>query len=183
MRARIRVAPPSRKDLPVRALIQRVNHARVTALNEEVAAGASGDGGTTRADAWEQTGSVERGFLILLGVGQDDTEAQADRLWAKISKLRIFDDAAGKTNLALADVAGQVMVVSQFTLYADCRKGNRPSFTNAGSPAEATRLYEYFCDLVRHDLGSVATGVFGAHMRIDLENDGPFTVWLDTDTL
>ncbi|MBS5450618.1 MAG: D-tyrosyl-tRNA(Tyr) deacylase [Coriobacteriia bacterium] len=159
----------------MRALIQRVNHARVTALSEGAPAEDTG--------AWEQTGAIERGFLILLGVGQQDTEAQADKLWSKISKLRIFDDEAGKTNLALADVSGQVMVVSQFTLYADCRKGNRPSFTNAGAPAEATRLYEYFCDLVRRDLGSVATGTFGAHMRIDLENDGPFTVWLDTDAL
>lgn len=169
----------------MRALIQRVNYARVTALSEGTPLG-MGDGPSgagNAAETWEQTGAIERGFLILLGVGQGDTEAQAERLWGKISKLRIFDDEAGKTNLALADVGGQVMVVSQFTLYADCRKGNRPSFTSAGAPAEATRLYEYFCDLVRRDLGTVATGVFGAHMRIDLENDGPFTIWLDTDTL
>lgn len=148
----------------MRALVQRVNHASVVA-----------DG--------TPTGEIGRGLLVLLGVGHDDTEAQAERLWGKISKLRIFDDEAGKTNLSLIDVNGQVMVVSQFTLYADCKKGNRPSFTSAGAPQEANRLYEHFCELVRRDRGSVATGVFGAHMQVELENDGPFTIWLDTDAL
>lgn len=159
----------------MRALIQRVNHASVFAL----APGAAPD----VPEAWERTGSIGRGLLVLLGVGHDDAEAQADRLWGKIARLRIFDDAAGKTNLALGDVGGQVMVVSQFTLYADCKRGNRPSFTQAGAPDEAARLYDYFCGLVRRDRGEVACGVFGAHMRVDLENDGPFTVWLDTATL
>ena len=148
----------------MRALIQRVNHASVIA-----------DG--------RPTGAISRGLLILLGVGHADTQAQAERLWGKISKLRIFDDENDKTNLSLTDVGGQVMVVSQFTLYASCKKGNRPSFTDAGSPQQATELYEYFCDLVRRDLGEVAMGVFGAHMKVELENDGPFTVWLDTDEL
>ncbi len=148
----------------MRALIQRVSEAQVTV-----------DG--------EVTGSVGRGFLILLGVGHGDGRAEADRLWEKTRKLRIFEDAAGKTNLSLADVGGQVLVVSQFTLYADCRHGNRPSFTAAGAPSTAEGLYGYFCDLVRRDLGAVATGVFGADMKVSLVNDGPFTVWLDTDEL
>lgn len=148
----------------MRALVQRVSAAKVEVEGEVV-------------------GSIGQGYLVLLGVGHADTEAQADRLWAKISKMRIFEDANGKTNLSLADVGGSVLVVSQFTLYADCRKGNRPSFTDAGAPAEANRLYEYFAGLVRRDLGHVETGRFGAMMEVSLVNDGPFTVWLDTDEL
>ncbi len=146
----------------MRALIQRVNQARVDV-----------DGKTV--------GSIGRGLLVLLGVGRNDTETQAQKLWDKIRKLRVFEDGQGKTNLALADVAGEVLVVSQFTLYADCRKGNRPSFTAAGTPDEALRLYEHFAELVRRDLGRVETGEFGAMMEVALVNDGPFTVWLDTD--
>lgn len=148
----------------MRAVIQRVTHAQVDVE------------GTT-------VGSIEKGYLILLGVGQQDGEAQADKLWNKILKLRIFEDADGKTNLSLADVDGEVLVVSQFTLYAQCKKGNRPSFTEAGSPDEANRLYEYFCSLVRRDRGSVACGRFGADMQVSIQNDGPFTICLDTDTL
>ena len=148
----------------MRAVIQRVTHAQVDVE------------GTT-------VGSIEKGYLILLGVGQQDGEAQADKLWNKILKLRIFEDADGKTNLSLADVDGEVLVVSQFTLYAQCKKGNRPSFTEAGSPDEANRLYEYFCSLVRSDRGLVACGRFGADMQVSLQNDGPFTICLDTDTL
>lgn len=148
----------------MRAVIQRVTHAQVDVE------------GTT-------VGSIEKGYLILLGVGQQDGEAQADKLWNKILKLRIFEDADGKTNLSLADVDGEVLVVSQFTLYAQCKKGNRPSFTEAGSPDEANRLYEYFCSLVRRDRGSVACGRFGTDMQVSLQNDGPFTICLDTDTL
>ena len=128
-------------------------------------------------------GTIGRGLVVLLGVGHDDTEAEAERLWSKIARLRIFEDAEGKTNLALADVGGEVLVVSQFTLYASCKKGNRPSFTDAGSPDEANRLYEYFVDLARRDIEHVATGSFGAMMQVELVNDGPFTIWLDTDTL
>lgn len=148
----------------MRALVQRVANARVNV-----------DGKTV--------GSIGRGLLVLLGVGGGDTEAQAQRLWDKIRKMRVFEDGQGKTNLALADVGGAVLVVSQFTLYADCRKGNRPSFTDAAPPDDARRLYEHFADLVRRDLGSVETGVFGAMMEVSLVNDGPFTVWLDTDLL
>lgn len=148
----------------MRALIQRVQEARV-----EV------EGATT--------GAIGPGLLILLGVGHDDTDAQAERLWSKIFKLRIFEDEQGKTNRSLTDVQGQVLVVSQFTLYADCRRGNRPSFTNAGSPQEAERLYELFCSLVQRDLGQVQRGVFGADMAVSLINSGPFTIWLDTDDL
>lgn len=148
----------------MRALVQRVSSARVNVNGET-------------------TGRIGKGYLILLGVGQDDGEAQADKLWSKISKMRILEDEAGKTNLGLADVSGEVLVVSQFTLYANCKKGNRPSFTQAGAPDEANRLYEYFAGLVRTQLGHVETGVFGAMMQVELVNDGPFTIWLDTDAL
>ena len=150
----------------MRALIQRVSEASVTI-----------DG--------QVKSQIGRGFLILLGVGHEDTEAQADKLWSKISKLRIFDDAEGKTNLSLADIKGDVLVVSQFTLYANCKKGNRPSFTQAGVPDEANRLYEYFVSLARADenVATVGTGEFGADMQVALVNHGPFTIWLDTDTL
>lgn len=150
----------------MRALIQRVQSARV-----EVAG--------TPAPA----GSIDTGLLVFLGVGRTDTEVVAERLWSKIRQLRVFEDEAGKTNRSLDDVRGQVLVVSQFTLYADCRRGNRPSFTDAGDPAQAERLYAFFCDLVRRDLGAVERGVFGADMAVSLVNSGPFTVWLDTDDL
>lgn len=148
----------------MRALIQRVTQASVTVEDDTI-------------------GAIEKGYLILLGVGQDDDEAAADKLWSKILKMRIFEDENGKTNLSLADVGGEVLVVSQFTLYANCKRGNRPSFTNAGAPDEANRLYEYFASLVRRDVGHVETGSFGAMMQVDLTNDGPFTIWLDTAEL
>ena len=148
----------------MRAVIQRVSSARVDI-----------DG--------ETAGSIGRGLLILLGVGHADGEEQAERLWSKISRLRVFEDADGKTNLSLADVAGDVLVVSQFTLYANCKKGNRPSFTEAGAPDEANRLYEWFADRARRDVPRVETGRFGAYMDVSLVNDGPFTLVLDTDNL
>lgn len=150
----------------MRALIQCVEHAEV-----EV-------GGSV-------VGSCGGGFLILLGVAPDDDEALAERLWRKVAALRVFEDDAGKTNLSLADTGGSVLVVSQFTLYADARRGNRPSFTGAARPEHARRLYERFCDLAETDLGPerVGRGVFGAHMRVSLVNHGPFTVMLDTDEL
>ena len=148
----------------MRAVVQRVSSAQVDI-----------DG--------QCAGSIGRGLLILLGVGHEDTEAQAERLWSKISRLRIFEDADGKTNLSLADVDGEVLVVSQFTLFANCKKGNRPSFTEAGSPDEANRLYEWFVERARTDVPRVKTGRFGAYMDVSLVNDGPFTLWLDTDTL
>ncbi len=151
----------------MRALIQRVSEATVA----------------NQSDQGERPASIEHGYVILLGVGHDDTEAEAQRLWNKILKLRIFDDETGRTNLSLRDVGGSVLVVSQFTLYASCKKGNRPSFTDAGDPARADELYRYFIDLVRADDVSVEHGWFGAHMQISLTNDGPFTIWLDTDNL
>lgn len=150
----------------MRALIQRVRHASVTVDGQVV-------------------GSCGHGLLVLLGVGQRDDEAVADKLWRKMRDLRIFDDEAGKTNLSLFDVGGEALVVSQFTLYANCKRGRRPSFTEAGEPARANELYEHFCDLVENDLGEehVGRGVFGAMMDVELVNDGPFTIWLDTDEL
>lgn len=128
-------------------------------------------------------GQIGRGYLILLGVGHGDGETQAGRLWEKIRKMRVFDDENGKTNLSLADVEGEVLVVSQFTLFANCKKGNRPSFTEAGTPDEAKRLYEYFVSLARRDVPQVGTGIFGAMMDVQLVNRGPFTLCLDTDNL
>ncbi|HHT44804.1 MAG TPA: D-tyrosyl-tRNA(Tyr) deacylase [Fastidiosipila sp.] len=146
----------------MRALIQRVSRAKVTVEGQE-------------------TGKIDGGFVILLGVTHDDTEAIADRMWQKISQLRIFRDDQGKTNISLRDVAGQVLIVSQFTLYADLRKGNRPSFIKAADPEKGEALYEYFVNLARAELGDVACGVFGAEMQIELVNDGPFTIWLDSE--
>lgn len=128
-------------------------------------------------------GSIGRGYLVLLGVGRDDDEAAAERLWAKLRGLRINEDDAGKTNLSLADAGGGVLVVSQFTLFADCRHGRRPSFTAAAAPDAAERLYEYFISLARADVAEVATGRFGANMQVSIVNDGPFTILLDTDEL
>lgn len=150
----------------MRALIQRVRRASVTVDGQVV-------------------GSCGHGMLVLLGVGQHDDEAVADKLWRKMRDLRIFDDEAGKTNLSLLDVGGEALIVSQFTLYANCKRGRRPSFTEAGEPARANELYEHFCDLVENDMGEehVGRGVFGAMMDVELVNDGPFTIWLDTDEL
>lgn len=148
----------------MRALVQRVTHAQVDIDGETV-------------------GSCGRGYLVLLGVGADDGPEQIERLWSKIFKLRIFEDENGKTNRSLADVDGQVLIVSQFTLYANCKKGNRPSFTGAGAPDQAERLYEQFAERARQDVPHVETGRFGAMMQVYLVNDGPFTIWLDTDEL
>ena len=148
----------------MRALLQRVSRADITV--EGV-----------------QTGSIGQGYVILLGVGHDDDEEAAEKLWTKTRRLRIFDDGDGKANLSLEDVSGDVLIVSQFTLYANCRRGNRPSFTDAGAPAAAEALYEHFVELARADVAHVETGVFGADMQVDLTNDGPFTIWLDTADL
>lgn len=148
----------------MRALIQRVTGAQVSI-----------DGA--------RRGAIEAGYVILLGVGEGDTEQHADLLWNKILHLRIFADENGKTNLSLADVGGDVLVVSQFTLYADCKKGRRPSFTGAAAPDAANALYEYFVSLARRDVEHVATGEFGAMMDVSLVNSGPFTIWLDTENL
>lgn len=127
----------------------------------------------------ECCGSIGKGFLVLVGVGQGDTEADADKYVKKMCGLRIFDDAQGKTNLSLADVDGEVLLVSQFTLYANCKKGNRPSFIEAGKPEEAERLYEYIIDRTKETVPVVQTGRFGADMKVSLLNDGPFTIILE----
>lgn len=126
-------------------------------------------------------GKIGRGFLILLGVGQDDDKKIADRYIDKILKLRIFADENGKTNLSLQDVQGEVLVVSQFTLYADCRKGNRPDFLKAAKAKKAEELYEYFLKQIKERLGKVECGEFGADMKVSLVNEGPFTIILDED--
>lgn len=127
----------------------------------------------------EPIGAVDRGFLVLVGVTHGDTKAQAEKLAKKMLGLRIFPDAEGKTNLSLKDVDGGLLLISQFTLYADCRKGYRPSFTNAAAPEAARELYDYFVELCRRENAKVATGSFGAHMEVELVNEGPFTLVLE----
>lgn len=149
----------------MRALLQRVTHAEVAVDNE-------------------YTGRIDGGFLILLGVGQNDTEEQAKMLAAKIAGLRVFTDENDKMNLSLLDVNGGALVVSQFTLYADCRHGRRPNFIPAAPPQLAEELYERFCELLREQgVSRVERGVFGAKMEVTLCNDGPVTIWLDTEEL
>jgi D-aminoacyl-tRNA deacylase len=145
----------------VRALLQRTIGARVRVGEELV-------------------GEIGPGLVVLLGVGPDDDEATADNLARRVTELRIFDDDAGRTNLSLADVGGAILVVSQFTLYADTRRGRRPGFTGAALPDLAERLYLRFADALRLLGVTVATGRFGAVMAVELVNDGPFTIWLDT---
>lgn len=146
----------------MRLVIQRVNHASVTVDRERI-------------------GAIDRGLLIFLGIADGDTEAMVNKYVKKLSGLRIFEDENGKTNLSLTDVGGEILVVSQFTLYADCKKVNRPSFTRAGSPDFANQLYEYFKKQCTETFGRVECGSFGADMKIELENDGPFTILWDSD--
>jgi D-tyrosyl-tRNA(Tyr) deacylase len=146
----------------MRALIQRVSRASVTSAGEVL-------------------GAVGRGYVVLLGVGQTDTEAEARFLVQKIAELRLFADEAGKMNLSLEDIKGEVLVVSQFTLYADTRKGRRPSFTDAGPPDRAIPLYEGFVAQLRDRGFKVETGRFGADMQVEIHNDGPVTVWLERE--
>ena len=127
----------------------------------------------------EIKGQIDNGLLVLLGVGTDDREEDAKRLAEKISRLRIFSDENDKINLSVNDIKGSLLVISQFTLYADCRKGNRPNFLNAGSPDKAEKLYEYFIACCRELVPTVEKGVFGADMKVELLNDGPFTVILE----
>lgn len=147
----------------MRVLVQRVSRATVSV-----------DG--------EVRSSIGLGYLLLVGVGRGDEAAQVDRLADKIVGLRIFRDADGKTNLAIADVDGEALVVSQFTLYADTRKGRRPSFVYAADPEEAAELVEAFAAALEARGLKVARGVFGAEMEVELVNDGPFTMWLDAET-
>lgn len=141
----------------MKMVVQRVRSAAVSVEGKEVS-------------------RIGGGFLVLLGISQKDGRPQAEALSRKLVGLRIFPDEAGKTNLSLKDVDGALLIVSQFTLYADCRKGYRPSFVEAASGEEARQLYEYFIDLCRQSIPHVETGVFGAHMEVSLVNDGPFTI-------
>jgi len=145
----------------MRAVLQRVRSASVTVNGERISA-------------------IGRGLLILLGVTQDDDPLAASKLAEKTATLRIFEDETGKMNLSVRDVAGEALVVSQFTLYADCKKGRRPSFANAASPDEARELYERFCEVLAGLGVPTHRGQFGAKMIVSLENDGPVTILLDT---
>ncbi len=145
----------------MKLLIQRVNNASVQVEEKTV-------------------GIIKKGLLVFVGVGTDDTRETADKLVKKLLGLRIFSDENGKTNLDIKTVSGELLIISQFTLYADCRKGNRPSFINAGAPQLAEELYEYIIGKCREEIPNVETGIFGADMKVSLENDGPFTVMLDS---
>ena len=145
-------------------VIQRVRHASVTIDDNK-------------------TGEIGQGFLVLIGVADTDTKEIADRMIRKMTGLRIFGDENGKTNLSLADVKGELLLVSQFTLYADCKKGNRPSFIRAGKPDMANEMYEYIISECKKLVDVVQTGSFGADMQVELLNDGPFTIILDSDEL
>ena len=124
-------------------------------------------------------GEIKKGFLVLVGIGQGDSRELADKYVRKMTNLRIFEDENGKTNLSLKDVGGQILLVSQFTLYANCKKGNRPSFTEAGDPKEASALFDYIVEKTKETVDVVETGIFGAHMKVSLVNDGPFTIVLE----
>ena len=129
-------------------------------------------------------GKINKGFLLLVGIADTDTQAEADLLAKKIAQLRVFEDPAGKMNLAIDDINGDILSISQFTLYADCRKGNRPSFIRAARPEIASPLYDYFNDVLRSQYGlHVETGCFGADMKVDLINDGPVTIILDSEAM
>lgn len=125
------------------------------------------------------TGKIEKGFLVLLGVTHSDTKETADYLVKKLCNLRVFMDENEKMNLSIKDIDGELLIVSQFTLYADCQKGNRPSFVNSAKPDMANELYEYFVEKCRSEVKNVQTGIFGAHMKVDLLNDGPVTIILE----
>lgn len=131
----------------------------------------------------ELLGAIRQGYMVLIGVGGTDTRETADKMIRKMLALRIFDDENGKTNLSLDTVGGGLLLISQFTLYADCKKGNRPSFIKAGSPEMAEELYEYIIAKCRETVPVVERGRFGAVMQVSLVNDGPFTIVLDSDTL
>lgn len=144
----------------MRAVVQRVKNAAVDVDGQRIS-------------------EIGAGYLVLLGIGENDTEADCEKIAGKLASMRIFSDENDKINLSLKDINGELLVVSQFTLYADCRKGNRPSFTQAKHPAEAERLYELFCEMCKKEIPSVKKGIFGADMKVSLLNDGPFTVVLE----
>lgn len=145
----------------MRFVIQRVTKASVTVDNNIV-------------------GQINKGFLVLIGISEEDTEEIADKMVKKLIGLRIFEDAQGKTNLDLKSVQGSLLLISQFTLYADCKKGNRPSFIRAGKPDKANALYEYIIAACEKEVEHVQKGIFGADMKVELLNDGPFTIYLDS---
>ena len=147
-------------DDGLKAVLQRVSQASVEAGGQIV-------------------GSIGRGYLVFLGIAEGDSKQQAEKMAEKIRKLRIFSDENGKTNLSSEDINGDILIISQFTLYADCNKGNRPSFAKAGNPVFAKELYEYFVEISRGKFRKAEHGSFGAHMNVSLVNDGPFTVILD----
>lgn len=148
----------------MKLVIQRVTHASVTVDNNVI-------------------GKIGKGYMVLIGVSDTDTKEIADKMLDKMIKLRIFEDENGKTNLSLADVGGELLLISQFTLYANCKKGNRPSFIEAGSPDHANALYEYIIEKCKERVDVVEQGEFGAEMKVDLLNDGPFTVILDSEQI
>lgn len=145
-------------------VIQRVTHADVVVDGNEL-------------------GRIGKGFMVLIGVSKDDNETIADNMVDKMIKLRIFEDENGKTNLSLDDVGGELLLISQFTLYANCKKGNRPSFIDAGAPDEANALYEYIIERCKERVNVVECGEFGADMKVSLLNDGPFTIVLDSSEI
>ena len=145
-------------------VIQRVTHANVVVNGNEI-------------------GKIGKGFMVLIGVSKEDDKAIADKMVDKMIKLRIFEDENGKTNLSLNDVGGELLLISQFTLYANCKKGNRPSFIDAGAPDEANALYEYIIERCKERVNVVERGEFGADMKVSLLNDGPFTIVLDSSEI
>lgn len=148
----------------MRFLVQRVQNAGVAVENETI-------------------GSISNGLLVFVGVSNTDTREIADKMIHKLLNLRIFSDENGKTNLSLSSVNGELLIISQFTLYADCKHGNRPSFTDAGKPELANALYEYIIEKCKESVTKVACGEFGADMKVSLLNDGPFTIMLDSDVI
>ena len=148
----------------MKLVIQRVTHASVTVDNNVI-------------------GKIGKGYMVLIGVSDTDTKEIADKMLDKMIKLRIFEDENGKTNLSLADVGGELLLISQFTLYANCKKGNLPSFIEAGSPDHANALYEYIIEKCKARVDVVEQGEFGAEMKVELLNDGPFTVILDSEQI
>ena len=148
----------------MKLVIQRVTHASVTVDNNVI-------------------GKIGKGYMVLIGVSDTDTKEIADKMLDKMIKLRIFEDENGKTNLSLADVGGELLLISQFTLYANCKKGNRPSFIEAGSPDHANALYEYIIEKCKERVDVVEQGEFGAEMKVESVNDGPVTISLDTREL
>lgn len=148
----------------MRFVIQRVKHASVTVENQVL-------------------GKIEKGFMVLIGVCENDDKAVADKMVKKLIGLRIFEDENGKTNLDLHSVEGQLLLISQFTLYANCKKGNRPSFVEAAKPEKANELYEYIIEECKKQIEVVERGEFGADMKVELLNDGPFTIVLDSEAL